>query len=83
MIFSMRSASSSAGSSRAHAADVERREHAPGDGFAVQQFFVSGGCFDGVADGVAEVEDHAQAGFALVDADDFSLHAPQMRRRRA
>ena len=34
-----------------------------------------GGGFDGVADGVAEVEDHAQAGFLFVFADDVGFDA--------
>ena len=33
-----------------------------------------GGGLDGVADGVAEVEDHAQAGFLLVLTHDFGLN---------
>ena len=34
-----------------------------------------GGGLDGVADGVAEVEDHAQAGFFLIFADDVGFDA--------
>ena len=49
--------------------------HAPGDGFAVEELLVVGGGLDGVADGVAEVEDHAQAGFFFVLADDVGFDA--------
>ena len=41
----------------------------------MQELFVVGGGFDGVADGVAEVEDHAQAGFFFVFADDVGFDA--------
>ena len=70
----MRSASSAV-ISAAVDGDVEGGEHAPGDGFAVQELRVVGGGFDGVAEGVAEVEDHAEAGFALVGGDDVGLDA--------
>ena len=46
--------------------DVEGGDRAPGDGFAVEELAVVGGGLDGVADGVAEVEDHAEAGFLFV-----------------
>ena len=49
--------------------DVEGGDAAPGDCFAVEEFAVVGGGLDGVADGVAEVEDHAEAGFFLVLGD--------------
>ena len=55
--------------------DADGGEHAPGDCFAVQQLLVFRGGFDGVAQRVAEVEQHAQAGFALVGGDDFGLDA--------
>ena len=55
--------------------DVEGGDAAPGDGFAVEELLVVGGGFDGVADGVAEVEDHAQAGFFFVFADDVGFDA--------
>ena len=54
--------------------DLERGQHSPGDGFAVEETLVAGGGFDGVAEGVAVVEDHAQAGFAFVDSDDAGFH---------
>ena len=54
---------------------MQRGDAAPGDRFAVQELAVVGGGLDGVADGVAEVEDHAQAGFLLVLADDLGLDA--------
>ena len=50
-------------------------DHAPADGLAVEEFAVAGGGFDGVAEGVAEVEDHAEAGLALVGGDDVCLDA--------
>ncbi len=55
--------------------DVEGGDGAPGDGFAVEELAVVGGGLDGVADGVAEVEDHAQAGFFFVLGDDFGFDA--------
>ena len=57
------------GDGAAAAGYVEGGDAAPGDGFAVEELFVVGGGFDGVAEGVAEVEDHAQAGlfFVLLD----------------
>ena len=55
-------------------ADVERGQHAPGNGFAVEKFFIARYGFYCVAEGVSKVEDHTQAGFTLVDADDFGLH---------
>ena len=55
--------------------DVQRGDAAPGDRLAVEELAVVGGGLDGVADGVAEVEDHAQAGFLLVLADDVGLDA--------
>ena len=54
---------------------VEGGDAAPGYGFAVEELFVVGGGFDGVADGVAEVEDHAQAGLFFVFADDVGFDA--------
>ena len=47
--------------------------HAGGHGLAVQPVAVAHARFDGVAKGVAEVEDGAQAGFALVARDDAGL----------
>ena len=41
----------------------------------MEELAVVGGGLDGVADGVAEVEDHAQAGLLLVLADDLGLDA--------
>ncbi len=54
---------------------VQRGDAAPGDRFAVEELAVVGGRLDGVADGVTEVEDHAQAGLLLVLADDLGLDA--------
>src|SRR6185437_11438176 len=50
-------------------------DRAPAYGFAVEKLFVASGGLDGVADGVAVVEDHAQAGLALVVGDDVGLDA--------
>ena len=41
----------------------------------MEELLVVGGGFDGVADGVAEVEDHAEAGFFFVFADDVGFDA--------
>ena len=40
----------------------------------MEELFVTCDGFDGVAESVSEIEDHTQAGFALVDADDFGFH---------
>ncbi len=48
--------------------------HAPGYGFAVLIGAVVGDSFEGVAEGVAEIEYFAEAGFALVFADDVGLN---------
>ena len=40
-----------------------------------RSLLVVGGGFDGVADGVAEVEDHAEAGLFFVVADDVGFDA--------
>ena len=53
--------------------DGQRDQHAPAYGLAVQQLAVLGHGLDGVADGVPQVEDHAQAAFALVEPDDLGL----------
>ena len=45
---------------------------ADGDGLAVQVFSVAGNVFDGVADGVAKIEDGAKAGFGFILADDLA-----------
>ena len=50
-------------------------DHPPGDGLAMQQLLIAGRCFNGVAEGMAVVENHAQPVFHLVDTDDFGLHA--------
>lgn len=55
--------------------DVEGGEGAPAYGFAVEELLVVGGGFDGVADGVAEVEDHAEAVLFFVLADDVGFDA--------
>ena len=54
-------------------ADVGGGNHSPGDGFAVKQALVAGFGLERVADGVAEVENAAQAAFLLVGGDDFGL----------
>ena len=40
--------------------EMKRGDGSPGYSLAVQQALVAGGGFDGVAEGVAEVENHAQ-----------------------
>lgn len=46
---------------------------ADGDGFSVEVVAVRGDGFDGVAEGVAEVQNRAQAGFRFVLGDDLGL----------
>jgi len=55
--------------------DRESGDHAPADGFAMQQEFIAGGLLEGVAYRVAEIEDHAQAVFALVAVHHAGLDA--------
>src|SRR5690348_9869601 len=47
--------------------------HAPSDGFAVLVDAIIGEGFESVAESVAEIEDFAEAGLALVAADDASF----------
>src|SRR6185437_2494058 len=53
----------------------ECRNHAPADGFAMQHGAIARDTLDGVAYGVAEIQDHAQSGFALVLPNHFRFHA--------
>ena len=55
--------------------EVQRGDRTPRNRLAMQQLAVVRGRLDGVADGVAEVQDHAQAGLLLVLADDLGLDA--------
>ncbi len=59
----------------AHAGKLSGCEHAPADGFAVEQGSVICHSFDGMTEGMAVVEDHAEAAFALIESDDFGFHA--------
>ena len=52
---------------------VGRHHHAAADRFAVQPFAVADARLDRVAEGVAEIEDGAQAALALVLAHDVGL----------
>lgn len=54
-------------------------EHAPGDGFAVEEAAVVGGDFECMGECVAEVEDLARAGFAFVFRDDGSFGGDGLR----
>src|SRR4051812_16472275 len=46
---------------------------ADGDGFAVEIFTVAGDVFDGVADGVAKIQNGAQASFGFILPHDVSF----------
>ena len=61
--------------------DREKRggDHAPADGFAVQEAAVAGGGFERVAERVAEIQYLAQAAFAFVGADDPRLDGGRAR----
>ncbi len=48
-------------------------DHAPGDGFAVLVAAIGGDALESVSEGVAEIQDFAQAGFAFIAADDAGL----------
>src|ERR1700723_504500 len=54
---------------------AEGCDAAPGDGFAVEELLVVRGGLDSVTDGMAEVQDHAQAGLFFVLADDVGFDA--------
>jgi len=49
--------------------------HTEGDGFAMEEAGVAGFGLEGVADGVAEVENAAEVAFFFVGGDDFALDA--------
>ena len=51
--------------------NVGRGDHAPGNRFAVQQPPVAGFGFERVANGVAQIQNSAQAVLALVRGNDF------------
>ena len=53
---------------------TECRNHAPADGFAMQEVLVAGLRLQGVADGVAEVQNPALATLAFVRAHHVGLH---------
>src|SRR6478736_8341555 len=52
---------------------LRRGDLTDGDGFAVEIFAVAGNGFEAVADGVAEIQDGAQAALGFVLADDVRL----------
>src|SRR5262249_14857222 len=64
----------SAGNAASAMGNVEGCDHAPSDCFAVQQGLVASGLLDGVANRMAEIENHAQAVFAFVLVDDGCFH---------
>src|SRR6266849_587444 len=51
-------------------AEERRGDHAPGDGFTVLVAAVACDAFESVREGMAEVQDFAEAGFAFIAADD-------------
>ena len=59
-----------------------RRDLADGNRLAVQKFAVAGNVFNGVADGVAEIQDRAQSAFGFILADDFRLDFAAARNDR-
>src|SRR5579884_10606 len=54
---------------------MQRRNHAPGNGFAVQQLFVSCDSLDRMSNRMAKVQNHAQTRLALIYAYHIGLHA--------
>ena len=56
-----------------HGGQAHRRDHADRDGLTVREVDIISELFCGVADGVAEIQDHAQTGVVLVDGDDVAL----------
>ena len=62
---------------RERARNFRRRYLPDGDGFAVEIFPVARNGFESVADGVAEVQNGAQAGFGLVQPTTSALIAQQ------
>jgi len=55
--------------------DLRGGEHSPGDGFTVEKAPVVCERLEGVANGMAEIQDLTRAAFALVSADDASFLA--------
>ena len=55
--------------------EVAGGEHAVGDGFAVEEERVVSFCFEGVAEGVAVVEDAAKAAFLFISGNDGGFDA--------
>ena len=53
---------------------MKRRDHAPGDGFAVQQRTITARRLNRMAEGVAEIENHAHTKLPLIQADHLGLH---------
>src|SRR6185437_13921259 len=64
-----------AGNAFAPMCDVECGNHAPAHRFTMQQCLVACCLFNGVANRVAEIQDHTQAVFALIAIDDRGFHA--------
>src|SRR6202034_553676 len=60
-------------------ADVERRHHAPGDRFAMEESTISAGRLNCVAEGVAKIEKHANTHFPLIQSDHFGLDSDGSR----
>jgi len=65
----------STGNAATAVGNIEGGDHTPADGFAVQQDFVFRDLFNGVADSMTEVEDHAQAVLAFVFVYYRGFHA--------
>src|ERR1700751_1967135 len=59
----------------AHPSQLESRKHSPRNSLAMQQLLVIGHSLNGVTDRMAEVQNHPQAGFSFVYANNVSLHA--------
>src|SRR5690349_15622336 len=48
-------------------------DHSPSNSLAVKIFAIRRGCFEGMGERMAEIQDFAQAGFAFIAANDSSL----------
>ena len=59
----------------APAREIKRGDHAPAHGLAMQQDFVARDLLNGVSHSVAEIQNHAQAVFALIVIHDAGFHA--------
>src|SRR5277367_1902752 len=62
-----------------HASKLQSCQHSPGNRLTMQKLAVTRDSLDGMADSVPEVQNHAQAGFSLVNSNDIGFHPYRCR----